>query len=343
MTKLLAVVGIFIAILGIYLAFGNKFLPKPPKYTGGIEKARVGLSKSAPELSSLIVIAQTQGYFKEEGLEIILTDEENGIIGQQNLLAGKEDIITTSEFGFVRNSFSDASSKIIATIDKADFIELIARRDKRISLPSDLKGKKIGFVSKTSLEYFLSRFLTFNNLSLKDINPVNLPFDKMQEAITSGIVDAVVANDPYAYQIKGALGAKSISWSAQNGQDVFAVAVSTDEFTKSHPQAVMRFLKAIVSANQFVKMNPDLAKQIMQDKLQFEQKYIDQEWRKNKFTVSLDQSLLTAMEEEGRFVIANILTDSPRGEAGKTIVPNYTDFIYTDALRKVSLDAVTLY
>lgn len=307
-----------------------------PKYTGPVEKVRVGISMGAPELSSLIVIANNQDYFKEEGLDVILTDEVNGVIGQQNLLAGKEDIITTSEYGFVRNSFSDSSSKIIATIDRADFNYIIARRDKGINTPSDLKGKKIGFVSKTSHEYFLGRFLTFNNILSSDIVPVDIPFSEIQTAIMTGKVDVVVANDPFAYQIKKALGTNGISWSVQNGQDVLSSVVSIDEFIKSHPQTLERFLKALVSAEQFVKTNPDQAKQIIKDKFQFEQDYFNQVWPKNTFIVSLEQSLLLAMEQEARFVIANKLTD-------KTIVPNYTDFIYTDALRKVKLDVVTLY
>ena len=264
-----------------------------------------------------------------------LTDEDNGVIGQQNLLAGKEDIITTSEFGFVRNSFSDVSSKIIAIIDRVDFIDLIARRDKGISVPSDLKGKKIGFVSKTSLEFFLSEYLTFNDLSLKDVSPINLPFSEMQESITTGKIDAIVANDPYAFQIKKALGTNSISWSVQNGQSVFSSVVSTDEFVKSHPQAIERLLKALLRAEQFVKTNPNQAKKIMQDKLQFEQEYFDEVWRKNTFAVSLDQSLLLAMEDEARWTISNNLTNA-------TEVPNYLNYIYPDALKKVKPEAVTI-
>ena len=53
------------------------------------------------------------------------------------------------------------------------------------------------------------------------------------------------------------------------------------------------------------------------------------------FVVSLPQALIIAMEDEARWRIENKLTD-------KTTVPNYLDFIYTDALEAVNPEAVTV-
>ena len=61
--------------------------------------------------------------------------------------------------------------------------------------------------------------------------------------------------------------------------------------------------------------------------------YIDTVWKQNQFSVSLDMSLVTTMEDEGRWMINNNLTTE------KTI-PNYQNYIYTKGLEEVKPNAV---
>ena len=54
-----------------------------------------------------------------------------------------------------------------------------------------------------------------------------------------------------------------------------------------------------------------------------------------QFRLSLDQPILVSLEDEARWAIRNKLTDV-------TKVPNYLDYIYTDALKAVKPGAVTI-
>ncbi|MRR33412.1 hypothetical protein EG829_01770 [bacterium] len=58
-------------------------------------------------------------------------------------------------------------------------------------------------------------------------------------------------------------------------------------------------------------------------------------WPDTSFTVSLDQSLILAMEDETRWAIQSRLTTAQK-------VPNYLDFIYFDCLRAVNPEAVRI-
>lgn len=326
-----------ILILGSYLFFKqSSFLQTTPKYTGPVEKLTLGISKGAPELSSLIYIAESKGYFSNQGLQVTTTIEESGITAQKNVAAGTIELGTTSDFGFVSDSFTLPNLRILAIINKAFIIDIIARKDTGITKPSDLKGKRIGIVPKTALEFYLGRFLTLNNLLLADVTIVPLTFPTMQAAIVGGEVDAVATNDPFSYQIKVALGENSVFWNAQQGTANNWLLITNEETIASKSQPIGRFIQAMIQAEEFVKVNPTESKQIVIDRLKSDQKYFDHNWPKNTFIVTLDQALLLSMEDKARWRIANKLTD-------KTLVPNYTDFIYTDALRKVKLDAVTLY
>lgn len=279
-----------------------------------MEKIRLATSKSGVELSSLIWIANDRGYFKKEGLEVEITPEENGQIAQEKAAAGNADLATASEFTFVSDSFEINNLRIIANIDQAKIVYLVARKDSKINAPSDLKGKKIGITLKSPSEFYLGQFLTFNNILSSQVKIIDIPVTQMQADIISGKVDAVIVNDPFANNIKTALGENGIDWLVLGNQGVSWLVVSNGQFLKTHPQAVERFLSALVLAEK--SQLPDLPK--------------------HNFTVTLTQSLLVNMENEARWRIANKLTD-------KTLIPNYLDIIYTDALRKIKPEAVTLY
>ena len=58
-------------------------------------------------------------------------------------------------------------------------------------------------------------------------------------------------------------------------------------------------------------------------------------WAKTRFRVRLDQSLLTLLEDEGRWAIRNKMVDGQK-------VPNYLNFLYLDGLGKIKPDVVTV-
>ena len=58
-------------------------------------------------------------------------------------------------------------------------------------------------------------------------------------------------------------------------------------------------------------------------------------WDVFTFEISLNQSLLVALEAEARWAIKYKLTES-------TEVPNYLDYIYIDALEELKPEAVTI-
>jgi NitT/TauT family transport system substrate-binding protein len=58
-------------------------------------------------------------------------------------------------------------------------------------------------------------------------------------------------------------------------------------------------------------------------------------WGRYQFLLSLDQSLITAMEDEARWMIENNL-------AAETEVPDFLDYIYADGLEAIRPEAVNI-
>ena len=69
--------------------------------------------------------------------------------------------------------------------------------------------------------------------------------------------------------------------------------------------------------------------------MNFTETYIETVWKQNQFGLSLDQSLIVAMEGEARWMINNNLTNA-------TLVPDFTNYIYFDGLRTIKPEAVNI-
>ena len=326
---IIAVVVIVLAIGGCNL-FGQK--PVPQKYTGPVEKIRVS---NIEEYSTLVWVAEHQGYFTDNGLEVTTKDYQSGKAAADALLAGESDISVSADLVFVSNSFINPDLRILGTVATVENVGLIVRKDRGIIKPSDLKGKKIGATKKSVSEFFLGTFLTFNGLSLADVEVVDLKPKDMGDTLLRGDVDAVSTWEPNVFNTKRQLGDLAISWPEQGGQRYNMLLLTKEKFLREHPGAIERFLKSIVQAEEFVRDNNEIAKNFIAEKYHYEPLYTKSAWPQYDFVVKLPQDLLLTMEDEARWRIQNNLTNV-------TIVPNYLNFIYTDALGKVKPEAVTI-
>jgi len=299
------------------------------KYTGPVEK--ITLAAYAGETGALVYVAEDQGFFEENGLEVTIKDYGSGKAAADALLAGEADIATSADFVFVSNSFDHADLRVFGTVATAEVKELVARKDKGITTIDDLAGKKIGVTKKSGGEFALGTFLIFNALSYEDVELVDLKPSEIVEAISNGDIDAGFTWDPNVYDIKQELGDNAISW--PGGQDFYFVLITKEDWIENNPAAAERFMKSLLEAEDYVKDNSEESKEFIKNRFDYESDYIDYSWPKQEFAVILEQAMLIAFEDQARWRIKNNLT-------AKTEVPNYLDYIYMDALEKVKPEAI---
>ena len=328
---LVFVVVVILVGAGIFLYTQKKL--QFPAYSGPVEKITIA---NIGEYSVFNLIAKEKGYFKQNGLDATIVEYDSGATAIKALLEGQANFAIGADFAGVRGILANDNLRILVEVGEGKVFQLVARKDKGISTPADLEGKKIGFTAKTAGEFMLGRFLVFNNLSLKDVTVVNLPPDELATQIESGQVDAVVAFDPLAYNIQKSLGNNGITWSAQGDQDIYALVYSTNTFIKAHPSIVERYLVSLIEAEQFLNEHNAEAKALVAKTLHYDGAYMQYMWPKSTFTLFLGQSLLLTLEDDARWIIENKLTD-------KTEIPHFQDYIYKEPLKKLKMEAVTIY
>jgi NitT/TauT family transport system substrate-binding protein len=85
----------------------------------------------------------------------------------------------------------------------------------------------------------------------------------------------------------------------------------------------------------YIPLHPKEAKAIVKKRLKYDDAYVAAIWPQHEFSLSLDQSLILAMEDEARWMIKNNLTKEKQ-------IPDFVNYIYTDGLKAIKPEAVRI-
>ncbi len=212
---------------------------------------------------------------------------------------------------------------MIGNIDKGDFISIVARKDRGIENASDLKGKRVGTTIGTVAEFHLGRFLALHGMTMRDITLVDVKTpDGWVNAVADGDLDAISTAQPYVNAAGDRLAITLLSGRRRVASLCLGWSVSTDEWiTRASRTGRADSSRPSAEAEEYATIHPAEARTIVQERLNLDAGYMDTVWRQNQFCLSLDQSLILAMEDEARWMIANNLTNARRCRISGSISP----------------------
>jgi NitT/TauT family transport system substrate-binding protein len=323
---------IITVLFTLLTVFGSSSCSKGD-YSGKVETVTIGATPI--ELNALIYVADEQKFFTNNGVRVVFKDYDTGVAAVEGLLKGEVDVALTMEFVIVGKSLQKQDVLSLATIDKAMIFYIIARADRGIKAAADLKGKRIGVPRQTITEFYLGRMLELKGLRMQQVTMVDSKASDPAGTIAGGDVDAVVTWEPHVTQIKQQMGNGVIIWSVQSGQMAYWSVVSTPRWVNKHPDLVRQFLNPLAQAEVYVSLHPKEAKTIVQKRLKYDDAYMAAIWPEHEFSLSLDQSLILAMEDEARWMIKNNLIR-------ERTIPDFTNYFYIDGLKAIKPEAVNI-
>jgi len=323
-----------ISILLVFIAALIGCQKSPPENTAPLQKITVAYTYQ-PQ-STLVHVAVVEGYFAEEGLEVQSLMHTYGKMALQSVTENKADFATVAETPVMFSVLKGEKIFVIANIEASTTNNaIVARKDAGISVPGDLKGKRVAYTPGTTSDFFLDSFLTANGLTRKDIQPVGLKPEEFQDAIMAKKIDAASTWNYPLTQIKQQLGDGGIIFYDRDiYTETFNIAARQD-FVLKNPETTQRFLRALIKAEDFVTRNPDEAQSIMSVATKIDKSLIHEVWDAFNYHVVQDQTLLLTLEDETRWAMKNKLTD-------QTVMPNYLDYIHLDSLRAVKPEAIKM-
>ena len=227
---------------------GNTGTPAGNSETPTVETVdiNVGYMPNYGGLWSLMT-AKEKGFFEEEGLNVTLTQFEDG-----------PTIIAAMENGSVNFGYIGQGAHKLCVQGNATIIALshISNGDALIGGPGittveDLKGKVVAYSSGTSSEDILRNALTAHNMTMDDIQAMDMDAPSIVTAMMSGGVDACATWSPNSLTIlEGMEGTTKLADNMTFSDTTVSLAswIATPKYLEENRDVTVRFVRALMKA-----------------------------------------------------------------------------------------------
>jgi ABC-type nitrate/sulfonate/bicarbonate transport system substrate-binding protein len=284
----------------------------------------------------LVQIAFAKGYFKEEELDAVPQPHAFGKPALQAVIDGKADLATVADTPIMFAVMDGRRITTLAVIQTANRNEaIVAKGDRGVVKPSDLKGKTIGVTLGTTSDFFTEVFLIAHGIDRKQVTIIDLKPDEMVAALGTGKADAVSTWNPVLTQLQRDMGNKGLTFYGDTLYTEYFCLVAGQKYVKEHPETVRKVLRALIRAETFAKKNPEESRRLVAAFIKTDKTILDEMWNVFTFRVTLDQALIVDLEDQTRWAMKHRLTT-------RRNMPNYLDFVYVDGLQAVKPDAVRI-
>lgn len=149
------------------------------------------------------LIADRQGFFKQEGLDVELKPFGDGPVIQQAIASGDIDIAYVGAPPVYQWFARGLDSVILAKVNYGQ-AALVAKADGKIKTLSDLRGQRLAGVNRGSgMDVLLRGYVLKEVAKLDPDNDLQLsqmPAGNMNAALDTGVVDAVFEWEPFVSQ-----------------------------------------------------------------------------------------------------------------------------------------------
>ncbi|MBP1852007.1 ABC transporter substrate-binding protein [Rhizobium halophytocola] len=209
-----------------------------------------------------LYMAQEEGFFKDEGLDVDLVKMEDVKTRMPALAAGRLDAAVTTIDTVLGFSSKDHPLTYLFAIDDSRGGDGIVANDDITSVEG-LKGKKVAYTEGSVSQFFLSVLLKNAGMTLKDIDSLNMTAGDAGAAFVSGNVDAAVTWEPWLSRGKAKKGGHVLIDSTKTPGLITDILVTTKDNLDKRKADFEGLYRAWVKAVEFQKSNPEEADKIM--------------------------------------------------------------------------------
>jgi len=205
--------------------------------------------------------ALAQGFYKDAGLDVTIVQGNGSANTAQLVASGRAQLAYADAVAVMQLIAKGAPMNIVATVYQSNPNALMALKKTGIKSFQDLKGKKVGVPSGSSQTTMLPLLLKANNLKESDITMIDMPVSSMVPSLLQGQVDAVLGSiDAYQIQAESQGAQLDVYRFADYGVPTVSTSIfASNEYLKSNPDVVKKFVAASLKGWSFAIDHPDQA------------------------------------------------------------------------------------
>jgi NitT/TauT family transport system substrate-binding protein len=230
-----------------------------------IEKPQITIASASLGITYLpMVVAQHEGYFKDEGLTTEIAAFSGGSKALEALLGGSADVVA----GAYSNTLTMAAKGQHLTVFAAQVdcpgwvLGVSSRKLAGFKSLADLKGLNIGVSAPGSSTHMaLNYILTVNGVKPDEVQVIGVGTSSAAvAAMKAGQIDAIINNDPIVsmlmdggdMKLEAEMRNREASAKVFGGPYPESSLYSTTDFIRKNPNTVQALANAIVRAEHFI-------------------------------------------------------------------------------------------
>jgi putative hydroxymethylpyrimidine transport system substrate-binding protein len=203
-----------------------------------------------------LIVAQQQGFFKQQGLDVKLIAPSDSTDGPKLVAAGHADIAVTYQPQFMLDQHQGLPLQWIATMVNQPLDCLVALKNGPIKTLHDLKGKRIAHVAGFST-VILSAMLNHNGVKLNQVKQVAMSHD-LTQGLMAGRIDAFTGAmrniEPFEMQIAGK--PPRLFYPEKNGVPPYDELILVVNKNEANTPNIKKFVVALQQGMNYLKQHP---------------------------------------------------------------------------------------
>lgn len=233
----------------------------------GLKELDVVLDWYPNALHSFLYVAMEKGYYEEEGLKINICFPSNSNDAISLVAAGQAEIGLYYQQDVIKaRADQNVPVKSIGAVVQGPLNIVLSLKEKKITEPKDLVGKKVGYAGTELSEEIIKCIMENAGLNAGDVEMIDVGFDLMS-SMTTGNVDATI----------GCLLNHEVPQMEEEGFEVNymklddygiptyyeGVFLANDEMIANESETLAAFLRASAKGFADMKKNPEEALSIL--------------------------------------------------------------------------------
>ncbi len=254
------------------------------------------------------IIEKDQGIFAETfgemGIDVEYADLTSGADQTQALAAGDVQVLyAVGATSVILSAANGADIKVLNMYSRSPKAFCLYAKDTELTTPESLRGKTIAGPAGTNLHELLVAYLATADMTLDDVDYVNLSIPEAKAALDGDSIDVAMIAGPTAY-LAQQQGYHLVADGEGLIDAIIAVAV-TDAFYQANPEIIEKLGEAQAEISTFMQEHEEETMQIVANTLDLEQMAVEEMAVNYDFSTELTDADKAGFQRTADFMLAN--------------------------------------
>lgn len=211
------------------------------------------------------VVEREKEFFAEEfedmGIAVEYAELTSGADQTQALASGDVQVLyAVGASSVILSAANGADIKVLNMYSRSPKAFSLHAKDETIDSPEALRGKTIAGPAGTNLHELLIAYLADADMTIEDVNYVNMSIPEAKAALDGGSVDAALLAGATAYQ--ASLQGYHMVTDGEGLIDAIIAVAVTEEFYNAYPEIIEKLAMAQDEITNFIRENEEEALEI---------------------------------------------------------------------------------